>query len=190
MYFARRSIRGGFLLRRDQTGGRPIWTYRHMFWRLPLSPLYDMKTARNLLKDGGEYALTRQECWEDSAYLAYNIQASVRAYPRNKDTAIRIYKDLLRFLKEKSGTDISVRYPPTAVSNTFERLMFIAKYLQDPRHSISELPELLWVSQKTVSEDIKRLSGNHRYAGSLSSLTRWNGTGIPYTFRPPRILCS
>ena len=39
--------------------------------------------------------------------------------------------------------------------------MFIAKYLQDPRHSISELPELLWVSQKTVSEDIKRLSGNH-----------------------------
>lgn len=125
------------------------------------SPLYDMKTAKNLLMGDGEAALINQECYEDSEYLAYNIKASVRAYVRNKDMAIHIYRDFLAFLKAKSGTTISVDFPPIAISNTFERLMFIAKYLQDPRHKVSDLPELLWVSQKTISEDVKRLRGDH-----------------------------
>lgn len=125
------------------------------------SLLYDMKTARNLLTGDGEASLINQEFYENSEYLAYNIQSSVRAYSRNKDIAIHIYRDFLDFLKTKSGIEISIQFPPVSISNTFERLMFIAKYLQDPRHKVSDLPELLWVSQRTISDDIKRLRGDH-----------------------------
>ena len=125
------------------------------------SLLYDMKTARNLLKGDGESALIRQEFYENSEYLAYSIKTSVRAYSRNKDVAIHIYKDFLKFLKAKGGVEVDVQFPPISISNTFERLMFIAKYLQDPRHKVSDLPDLLWVSQRTISDDIKRLRGDH-----------------------------
>lgn len=140
-----------------------ITAYLEEFTRKKRAPstLYDMKTARNLLVGDGEAALKQQEFYEDSEYLAYNIKLSVRAYSRNKDIAIRIYKDFLCFLHTKSGIDIPVQFPPISISNTFERLMFIAKYLQDPRHKTTDLPELLWISQKTINDDIKRLQGDH-----------------------------
>ena len=140
-----------------------ITAYLEEFTRKKRAPstLYDMNTARNLLVGDGEAALKQQEFYEDSEYLAYNIKQSVRAYSRNKDIAIRIYQDFLRFLHTKSGIDIPVQFPPISISNTFERLMFIAKYLQDPRHKTTDLPELLWISQKTVNDDIKRLQGDH-----------------------------
>lgn len=140
-----------------------IAPYIEVFTKKKRSPslLYDMKTARNLLTGDGEAALVQQESYENSEYLAYNIKASVRAYSRNKDIAIHIYKDFLKFVKEKAGIEVSVQFPPISISNTFERLMFIAKYLQDPRHKVSDLPDLLWVSQRTISDDIKRLHGEH-----------------------------
>ena len=126
-----------------------IAPYVEAFAQKKRSPslLYDMKTARNLLKGDGEAALVHQEFYENSEYLAANIKDSVRAYSRNKDVAIHIYKDFLKFVKEKSGIEIAVEFPPISISNTFERLMFIAKYLQDPRHKVSDLPDRLWVSQ-------------------------------------------
>ena len=140
-----------------------ITPYLKSFTQKKRSPslLYDMKTARNLLMGDGESALINQEFYANSEYLAYNIQASVRAYSRNKDIAIHIYRDFLDFLKTKSSIEIPVQFPPISISNTFERLMFIAKYLQDPRHKVSDLPDLLWVSQRTISDDIRRLRGDH-----------------------------
>ena len=124
------------------------------------SSLYDAKTAKNLLIGDSDFALVQQDGYEDSEYLAYNIKSSVSAYSRNKDIAIRIYKDFLTFLKNK-GVDVDVPFPPISVSNSFERLMFIAKYLQDPRHKVSDLSDLLWVSPRTINEDIKKLRGDH-----------------------------
>lgn len=37
--------------------------------------------------------------------------------------------------------------------------MFIAKYLQEDENKISELPDILWVSGRTIEEDISRLRG-------------------------------
>jgi len=137
--------------------------YVESFAKKKSSPslLYDMKTARNLLMGKSESSLIKQEFYENSDYLAHNIKSSVRAYSRNKDIAIHIYKDFLKFLKKESGIEVSVDFPPIAISNTFERLMFIAKYLQDPRHKVSDLTKRLWVSQRTINEDLRRLSGDH-----------------------------
>lgn len=118
----------------------------------------DSKTVQNLLKGDAPFSLSRQPSYEESEYLAENIKLSVCGYVRNKDVAISIYKNFIEHLR-KNGVELPIQFPPISVSNSFERLMFIAKYLQDPRHKISDLPELLWVSERTISDDIIKLRG-------------------------------
>ena len=129
----------------------------------------DADTVRGLLTGRNTYALINQECYGDSDCLAANIRQSVTSYTRDKATAIAIYKDLLKFLRgKKLGIDLDVDFPPENVSNRFERLMFIAKYLQDPNNRKQDLyneddPErrggLLCVSEKTIRNDINALRG-------------------------------
>ena len=130
------------------------------------------EVVRNLLvgKDGSapEFALVSQEGYGESESLGYNIELSVLKYERNKGTAIEIYKDFLAFLSKK-GVVVDVDFPPVDPSNSFERLMFIAKYLQDPKNKKENLYSpnnaddgpggILWVSERTVRDDLKRLRG-------------------------------
>ena len=99
-----------------------ITAYLEEFARKKRAPsaIYDMKTARNLLVGDGEAALKQQEAYEDSEYLAYNIKQSVRAYARNKDVAIRIYKDFLAFLR----AFLDKKRRPCIVSKAFYFLRF------------------------------------------------------------------
>ena len=116
------------------------------------------KTARKLLLTESREALLVQPGFEESEYLESNMRGSVKSCVRGKDTAIQVYKDLCDYLKSQ-GVDVHVQFPPVPVDNTFERLMFLAKYLQDPETKISELPDLLWVSERTIEADLQRLRG-------------------------------
>ena len=131
-----------------------VFAKKHIFYDLPC----DAQTVRNLLKSDQPYSLCKQDDYEDSESLAENIKSSVKAYTRDKDVAIRIYKSFINYLK-REGVDLEIQFPPIAISNSFERLMFIAKYLQDSKHKISDLPDSLWVSERTISDDIKKLRG-------------------------------
>ena len=117
------------------------------------------KICKNVLDGGKPYSLNAQTGYMESEYLPITIRNSVQAYSSNKDTAIALYKDFVRFLNESGLSFPTVEFPPIPVANTFERLMFIAKYLQDEIHRISDLTDLLWVSPRTVEEDIRRLRG-------------------------------
>ena len=121
---------------------------------------YDSKAVQNLLFSGSEdYALVKQYGFDyESDFLPQAIKDSVRGYPRNKDIAIKIYKKLCKFLADKA-VEVVVDFPPISVSNSFERLMFIAKYLQDSRHNVSELQNRLWVSERTINDDLTKLRG-------------------------------
>ena len=123
--------------------------------------LCDADTVHNLIKGDGKYALDKQYRYFDSEDIGFAIKDSVCAYTRNKDNAIAIYKHFLSFLKEKNII-IEVQFPPISIANDFERLMFIAKYLQDPRHKISDLEDCLWIGKRTIEEDIKKLRGEHK----------------------------
>lgn len=114
--------------------------------------------VHNLIKSNKEFAFTQQEFYENSEYLAYNIKLCVRGNQRGKKAAIEIYKHFLDYLRTK-GVDKEIQFPPIDISNSFERLMFIAKYLQDPRHKIADLSDLLWVSDVTIRADIRKLLG-------------------------------
>ena len=117
------------------------------------------KICRNVLLGSRPYSLNSRSGFTESEYLPDNIKESVTIYSSNKDTAIAMYRDFLAFL-ERKGIDVpDVSFPPIPVSSSFERLMFIAKYLQDQNNRISQLPELLWVSPRTVEEDLRRLRG-------------------------------
>lgn len=123
------------------------------------SPKYDKdlrKTAKTLLKGNKEYCLPQRPGFEESEYLGDNIRDSVKMLPRGKDSAIKVYKRLVAFLRKK-GIDISVSFPPIPIDSSFERQMFIAKYLQGEDAQIGDLERKLWVSNRTIDQDLQRL---------------------------------
>ena len=54
---------------------------------------------------------------------------------------------------------IPIQYPPIPVSNTFERLMFIAKYFHDDKGTVAGLTDELWVGERTIASDLAKLRG-------------------------------
>ena len=117
------------------------------------------KICRKMLLGGMPYSLNSQKGYEESEYLPYNIRSCVQAYASTKDTAIELFKDLVLYLEAESVDVPQIDFPPIPVSNTFERLMFIAKYLQEKENRISELTDILWVNPRTIEEDLSRLRG-------------------------------
>lgn len=96
----------------------------------------------------------------DPDMVAAAIMATVRGSERGKDSKIEIFKRFVAFLKDKHKIAVEINWPPIQVSNTFERLMFIAKYLHDPSHSIYDLEEILWTSRRSLSNDKETLLGH------------------------------
>ena len=100
------------------------------------------RICNKLLTGGLPYSLNSRASYEESEYLPFNIRECVMAYTSTKDTAIELFKDLVSFLNDEKGITIpEIKWPPVPISNTFERLMFIAKFLQDKENRISRLPD-------------------------------------------------
>lgn len=119
----------------------------------------DAKIRKELFAEGSEavYAFRKQCLYEDPASLEENFRNSVKSVGRNKDAAIRVYRLFFEFLKEKGITAV-VNFPPVPVSNSFERLMYIAKYFHEDRQ-ISGLSDILWIDSRTVEKDLSKLRG-------------------------------
>ncbi len=133
-----------------------LGNYEHnQKYHLPMK----IDAIRNLMtEEKAKYGFKAQDVYEEPEYFNFNFRNSVQNYKRNKDNAIKVYKQFLEFLKAK-GISADVTFPPIPVSNSFERLMFIAKYFHKPNEKISELSNILWVDQRTVKDDIKKLMG-------------------------------
>ena len=125
---------------------------------------YDKETIENLMIGNKEYSLIKVAKKNDwvkltSENIEYCIKESVKRYTSDKDNAIDIYKKYLDFLKTKYGIHVDINFPPIPVYIPFERIMFIAKYIQDPNNKISDLEDVLWVSSRTIEDDIAILKG-------------------------------
>ena len=96
----------------------------------------------------------------DSIIYANAVEETVKKTSSNKDAFIAAYKAFDSFLEKNYKITVAINYPSIPVSNTFERLMFIAKYLQDDNNKVSDLEEELWVSDKTIQTDLKKLKGD------------------------------
>lgn len=118
----------------------------------------DTTTVHNLIKGNYPYAFNKQRGYEDSDNLAENIKLSVKGYTRDKNVAICIYKNFCTFLNQK-GVEVDVPFPPINPKSDFERLMFISKYLQNSDNKVSKLEDELWISERTIADDLKKLRG-------------------------------
>lgn len=114
--------------------------------------------AKKILKTS-KNALIKQTGWDEAEYLYYNIKTCVQSYSRDKDQAIYMFKDFVDFLQRNRGIIIKtpVKFPPIPISNSFERLMFISKYMQVEGHTREDVSDILWVSRTTVDNDFSRL---------------------------------
>ncbi len=84
------------------------------------------------------------------------IKESVRSYTRDKNTAISVYKDFVSFIEEKYEINIPIEFPPT-FSSEFDRQMYIVKELHEKGRDTSYLEEKLWVSDRTIEDDLAKL---------------------------------
>jgi hypothetical protein len=84
------------------------------------------------------------------------IKESVKSYTRDKSTAVNVYKDFVSFISETYQINISVEFPPV-FSSAFDRQMYIVKELHEKSKSIADIEDKLWVSNRTIEEDLAKL---------------------------------
>jgi len=95
---------------------------------------------------------------EDEMQMA--IKYVVMSYTSNKGSAIKILKKFLAFLEKEYHFDAQVTFSKIDISSSFERQMYLAKVLQNADATVSSLSEELWVSNRTIDEDLARIRGN------------------------------
>ncbi|MGH4121854.1 MAG: hypothetical protein ACREV6_02790 [Clostridium sp.] len=81
------------------------------------------------------------------------IKESTFSYVKEKNIPIAIYKSFVNFLREKYGVNILLEFPPLFESS-FDRQMFIVKALHEKGVGVTKLEEKLWISDRTIEEDL------------------------------------
>jgi hypothetical protein len=104
-----------------------------------------------------ELLITAMEAEE---YIEIAIKSSIKKYSKSIVTAVAVYKEFIAFINKKYNISISISFPKWIPKTTLERQLYIAKMLQNPETSISDLEEILFVSSKTLGDDIKKLKGD------------------------------
>lgn len=88
------------------------------------------------------------------------VRDSLKLYPKNKKSAIDIYKDFLDFIDKNYNLKITMAFPEWLPTNSLERQLHIVKLLHDPeKNKRSAIPGMLYVSDKTIENDLKKLQG-------------------------------
>ncbi len=88
-----------------------------------------------------------------------SVREAVKDYLSTKDSAIKLFRSLTEYVEKEMNCTIPITYPPIPVSNTFERLMYIAKFFHDEERTVDELPNILWVGERTIESDLAKLRG-------------------------------
>ncbi|MFZ3102679.1 MAG: hypothetical protein WA113_10885 [Desulfitobacteriaceae bacterium] len=87
------------------------------------------------------------------------VKSSLKLYPKNKKAAIDIYKDFLNFIDKNYNLKITMAFPEWLPTNTLERQLHIVKLLHDPKIEVSTIQGMLYVGEKTIESDLKKLQG-------------------------------
>jgi len=99
------------------------------------------------------------------------IHDSVSLYTRSKTTAIEIYQRYVKFLRERYGVELEIEFPPQ-FNNAFDRQMYIVKSLHAKRFNAAEIAEKLWLSEKTISDDMSQMEDGISILGQRLSINR------------------
>ncbi len=117
----------------------------------------DFRTKIDMLY--AKYYETEGSYEYDADSYACAMKEAVSGISSKKDAMIAVYKEFSKLLENKYGLEIHVDYPPIPVSNTMERLMFIAKFMQDEKKTVSDISDILWTGSRTIEKDLAVLRG-------------------------------
>ena len=95
----------------------------------------------------------------EESVLQYTMKETVKSYTSSKRSAIRIFEIFMDFLKKEYGFEGKVTFPEIDISSSFERQMYLAKMIQNEKYDVESLSEKLWVSERTLEEDLSRIRG-------------------------------
>lgn len=123
---------------------------------------------------------TEQNCMVDSIVLA--IKESIWNYPFKKKTAIALYNEFVGFLSDRYNLSINVEFPKVAIWDPLERQLAIIKMLHEPDISPNEMAEQLFVSVRTIEDDLKMIQESDTDTLQLMG----QQVKIPYTRRNSR----
>ena len=116
---------------------------------------------------------------EDTAVrdmLPAAIHDSESSYTRDKNNAIKIYQQYTAFLRKSYGVQVEVEFPPL-FNSAFDRQMYIVKSLHENRYNAAEIAGKLWLSEKTISEDMSELEDGISILGQRLSISRRDVNG-------------
>jgi hypothetical protein len=99
------------------------------------------------------------------------IKDSVSSYTRKKLNLINIYKQYIDFLQSEYGIKVDIKFPPV-FNNDFDRQMYIIKSLHQRRYSAAELGEELWLSERTITNDLVAMEDGISILGQQMRITR------------------
>lgn len=91
--------------------------------------------------------------------LSYAIRETVRSYSSSKATAIAVLKEFQNHAEDKYGIKADISYPKVDISNPLERMMYIVKFLHDSEKTMFDLYDEVWVSERTLEDDLANLRG-------------------------------
>ena len=92
----------------------------------------------------------------DPDVFAADIRDAVKNANNGKDKLIGIFRGFTDFLAGHNVI-VPISYPPIPLSDAFERQMYILKYFQKKGRTMSSLQDVLWVSSRTLEEDLQVL---------------------------------
>jgi hypothetical protein len=141
-----------------------------------------VKIAPYAFLNQGVIKLCENRPIDDSSILesiGSGIIESTFSYVREKNIPIVIYMSFVNFLRDKYGVNIQLEFPPLFESS-FDRQMFIVKELHEKGMGVSELRDKLWVSDRTIEDDLHvlRSSEGGSFLGQrvkINGIQRKNG---------------
>lgn len=89
--------------------------------------------------------------------IASAIKGSIRDYPSGKKTAIELYKAFVGFLSDKYELSVNVDFPTVAIWDPLERQLAIIKMLHERNISTINMADRLFVSDRTIEDDLKMI---------------------------------
>lgn len=110
-----------------------------------------------LLKESRE---VRDDEEIEESVLQYAMEYTIQSYTSSKRSAIRIFRIFMDFLKKEYGFEGKVTFPEIDISSSFERQMYLAKMIQNEEYNVLSMSRKLWVSVRTLEEDLNRIRGN------------------------------
>jgi|GEM_PF-6139574 len=89
--------------------------------------------------------------------LIDSIKESIMKIQSSKENTIKIFRALQNYVEKECNISLEIAFPPTFTSEV-DRQLHVIKMMQEGNGKYSDIAEELWVSERTIQNDIRTLT--------------------------------